>query len=206
MKKFLLLTFLANLLALSLFSQAKIGPAQQKMLDSLCNCMSHLDYSKITTAKEAHNAFMDCFTKHADLLQDVATEEGTDITDDAKMNVIGETIGKNLLKQNCGSFLKLATLMAKDKNNDEETPEIKSTSGTFKRIDNKGFNYIVLNENGSEKSFIWLHQFPDSEKFMNGATGLTGKKLKISWQSTEVYLPQAKGYYEVKEITGIEIL
>ncbi|MGZ3874908.1 MAG: hypothetical protein ACXVJD_18450, partial [Mucilaginibacter sp.] len=62
-------------------------------------------------------------------------------------------------------------------------------------------------DNGnSEKSFIWLRQFPGSEKFMNGPLTLAGKKLNISWQEIEVYLPQAKGYYKVKEITGITIL
>ena len=79
-----------------------------------------------------------------------------------------------------------------------------STTGTFKRIDNKGFNYIVITENGNEKSFLWLTQFAGSEKFMDNTTSLTGKNLNVSWKEIEVYLPQAKGYYKVKEITGID--
>jgi hypothetical protein len=82
-----------------------------------------------------------------------------------------------------------------------------NTNGKLKRIDVKGFNYIVITDgNNSEKSFLWLKQFPGSEKFMNGLTGLIDKYVKISWQELEVYLPDAKGYYKVKEITGIEVL
>ena len=33
-----------------------------------------------------------------------------------------------------------------------------------------------------------------------------GKKLKVSWQETEVYIPAAKGYFKIKEITTIELL
>jgi hypothetical protein len=38
------------------------------------------------------------------------------------------------------------------------------------------------------------------------AVKLAGKKIDITWQEMEVYLPQAKGYYVVKEITGITVL
>ena len=39
---------------------------------------------------------------------------------------------------------------------------------------------------------------------MNGTTALTGKNLKITWEEIEVYLPQVKGYYKVKEITRVD--
>jgi len=34
---------------------------------------------------------------------------------------------------------------------------------------------------------------------------LAGKRLKIGWKELKVYLPQAKGYYKVKEITSVNI-
>ena len=33
-----------------------------------------------------------------------------------------------------------------------------------------------------------------------------GKKLKVSWQETEVYIPAAKGYFKIKEITEVQVL
>ncbi|MCD8741880.1 hypothetical protein LT679_14790 [Mucilaginibacter roseus] len=183
-------------------AQKKIGPKQQKMLDSLCDCISKLDFGKISNSDDANKAFMNCFASHADQLIEVAEEEGVDLTSDDNSSALGEMIGKNLMLQKCGSFMKLAILM----DDEEEEVELQKTTGVFKRIDNKGFNYVVIAENGSEKSFIWLEQFPDSEKFMNAGSLPNGKKLSITWKELEVYLPAAKGYYKVKEIKGIEVL
>ncbi|MBK0380619.1 type 2 periplasmic-binding domain-containing protein [Mucilaginibacter segetis] len=200
MKKLLLLLVLPFVFISHLKAQDKPGPAEQKLLDSLCNSMNRLDLSKITTPEQANDAFMSCFLNYADLLTDVAEELGLNFTDDAAGEKVGELIGKELMKQKCGAFLKLAAILAKK----GDTPVALTTTGTFKRIDNKGFNYIVLTDsNGNEKSFLWLRQFPGSEKFI-APTALTGKKLTITWQEMEVYLPQAKGYYKVKEITAAD--
>ncbi len=208
MKKYLSLIITVFALNCSIVNaQTEPGPAQQKMLDSICACMSKIDISKIKTAKEANDVFMQCFTAHADLLPDLAKEQNAEFTDDAAMNRIGTEIGANLLKRNCSSFVKLAMLMGKKDEDATATVVEQVTSGTFKRIDNKGFNYIVLTDNaGNEKSFIWLRQFPGSENFMNGTTKYVGKKASIKWQEIEVYLPQAKGYYKVKEILSVDIL
>ena len=160
----------------------------------------------IHTKKEADDAFMNCFTAYADMLLDVAKEQNIEVTDDDGMHQLGTDIGKNLMKQKCGSFMQLAIKMAKD--DEVAAPIALSLSGTFKRIDAKDFNYIVITDkNGSEKSFLWLREFPGSDKFMEGAAlKLAGKKLNIKYQDIEVYLPKAKGYYKVKEITGVDIL
>ncbi|MFD0794335.1 hypothetical protein ACFQZX_11965 [Mucilaginibacter litoreus] len=147
---------------------------------------------------------MNCFENQADLLPDVAAERSVEMTDDEAMNKIGNDIGVALMKQKCTGFMTLAVKMAGKDNTKEE--RVRSTIGTFKRIENKGFNYIVLNSEGKEKSFLWFKQFSGSEAFMNSTVRLAGKKLKVTWQETEAYLPAAKGYYQVKEITAIEIL
>ncbi len=115
-------------------------------------------------------------------------------------------IAKNLLKEKCDAFLKLAVKMADTGTGNSEASSGSST-GNFKGIELKGFNYLVINDNdNSEKSFLWLWQFQVSELFMYEVTALAGIKINISWQEFEVYLPQAKGYYKVKEITGIDFL
>ncbi|MFI5137093.1 MAG: hypothetical protein ACHQIM_04645 [Sphingobacteriales bacterium] len=190
------------------FSQSDrvAGPAEMKLTDSLCASLNKLDLSKIGNGKEAQSAFMDCFMKQSALFEDVAAERHVAMDDNAAMHKIGVDIGKNLMKEKCDAFLKLAVKMA-EKTTESDESSTGTTTGSFKRIDLKGFNYLVIDtENNTEKSFIWLRQFPGSEKFMNSNTAPTGTKLKITWQEIEVYLPQAKGYYKVKEITGIDIL
>lgn len=208
MKKLLLLTLsIVGLLAVNQ-SEAQtaaptIGPAEKKITDSICNCITKVDLSKVHGKKEATQVFTDCFAGQSALLMDVAAEKGVSVTDDAAMNKLGNEIGQNLLRQNCSAILKLGVLMSGPDDDGAATDE-SSTAGTFKRIDNKGFNYIVITDSkGQEKSFLWLRQFADSEKLMNGTVGLVGKKITIKWHELEVYLPQAKGYFKVKEISGV---
>ena len=209
MKKLLIaVSFLLLLFIQKSFSQTGHvpGPAEKKLTDSLCTALSRLDMSKIGNGKEADAAFMDCFMKQSALFEDVATERNVQMDDQTEMHQIGVDIGKNLLKMKCDAFLKLAGKMAdKSKENDDESSSAGSIEGDFKRIDNKGFNYLIITDAyKKEKSFIWLRQFPGSEKFMNGVAPFAGKKVKVKYQEMEVYLPEAKGYYKIKEILSVD--
>lgn len=106
------------------FAQTSPGPVEQKLIDSLCIDMGKIDLSKITTKKEAHDAFMKCFMNHVDKLVDIAAEHHVEITDKAAMQQIGVGIGAHLLKQKCPAFLKLSLLMADKKG--ETTEETNS--------------------------------------------------------------------------------
>ena len=80
------------------------------------------------------------------------------------------------------------------------------TAGRLIRVDNKEFRYLVVADaSNRENTYIWLRYFKGSEKFIEDSAAYIGKPLKIRWQETEVFLPSAKGYFKVKEITGIEI-
>jgi len=202
MKRFFPVLILSIFYAAALHAQTQaMGPVERKITDSICNCITNLDQSKIHTKKEATDAFMDCFSKQAELLVALADEKKVSMEDNVAMHALGTGLGKNLLTQKCQGFMQLAIKMAQ-----KEDAGASSTEGKFKRIDNKGFNYIVLvDENNQEKSFLWLRQFTGSENFKNPAS-LAGKGLKIDWKEMEVYLPEAKGYYKVKEITAITVL
>ncbi|WP_107831267.1 hypothetical protein ABZR88_05020 [Mucilaginibacter yixingensis] len=203
MKRPILIAVLA-LAAVSVKAQtAGPGPVEKRLSDSLCACVTKLDLSKINTKDEAVQAYTNCVMQHADLLPDLAAEKKVQMEDQDAMRTIGIELAQTLMKQKCDAFVKLSLLMAKDK----AAALANSTFGTFKRIDVKGFNYVVITDAaGSEKSFLWLREFPGSANFMQPPYKASGKKIKITWQEMEVYLPQAKGYYKVKEITGISIL
>jgi hypothetical protein len=188
-------------------SEHKITPMEQRMTDSLCSCINKVDISKIVTKEDAVTAYTNCVGQHVDMLTSITEERHIEFTNTDAMRELGIDLAKNLLRQNCSSFMKLSMLMSKENDKGQSINESHSTTGSFKRIDLKGFNYLVVSDkNNEEKSFLWLRQFPGSEKFMSNTTVLSGKKLRIIWQEVEVYLPQAKGYYKVKEITGIDFL
>ncbi len=203
MKRFFPALIFSIFYAATLHAQTPaMGPAEKKLTDSLCSCITHLDQSTLHTKKEATDAFMECFTKQADLLVGVAEEKKLSMEDNAAMHGLGVEIAKNLMNEKCTGFMQLAVKMAQ-----KGDAESSSIEGKFKRIDNKGFNYIIVaDEDNQEKSFLWLHQFSGSETFMRDPASLTGKRLKIDWKEIEVYLPESKGYYKVKEITAITVL
>ncbi|MBS1526553.1 MAG: hypothetical protein JST19_12935 [Bacteroidetes bacterium] len=210
MNKFLLVFIVAGFYGLNLFAQSQrvLGPVEKKIVDTLCNGINRIDLSKINTQEEAVAAYTQVVTDHADMLSDLAAERHVDMADMDAMKRVGMDLALDLFKVKCEKFTELSKKMAMQVAQKEIAGEANGDAmiGTFKRIDKKGFNYIVVADaHNNEKPFLWLRQFPGSESFMNGAAQLVGKKISISWKEIEVYLPDAKGYYPVKEITGITI-
>ena len=164
MKKNLLLLILSITFIQYASSQTKPVPTavENKMTDVLCNCVGKIDLAKISNKSEATAAYIDCIGQNMDILTQLAAERNMQITDVPAMEKLGVVIAENLMKANCASFMKLSVLTVEKKNNEGTG----TTEGKLKRIDLKGFNYLVITDkNGSEKSFIWLRQFPQSEKF-----------------------------------------
>jgi len=200
---------LSSILFFALFAlrAQEAGPAQKKLTDSICKCLSALDMSKIKTSDEAQNAFVECFSKNLSFVVEVAEERNVEMSNTAAMKKIGNEVGKDLINQNCEGFIKVSALMTKDKINSNlnDQAAIQSTSGILKRIETRDFHYIIIQDkNNNEKSFIWLRQFPDSENFIAATSKMIGKSLVVRWSEIEVYLPKAKGYYKVKEIVAID--
>lgn len=186
-------------------AQTTPGPVEKQISDSVCNCLTRVDLTKVTTKEQATSVIMNCFTKNPSLIVALAEERKVNIEDQAAMRAVGVDVGKNLMKMNCDAYMKLSVIMAADKTNQLTNGHV--TQGKLVRIDNKGFNYfVIVDENKKEHSFLWLHQFAGSEKFVNGLGIYAGKKVSITWQETEVFLPLAKGYYNVKEITSLTLL
>jgi len=200
-----------TLLALSILffegakAQTEAIATQKQLTDSICNCLTKTDISKITNKQQAVGVFTDCFSKKTDLLMKLADEKKVNPTDQQAMRQIGIDVGKDLFKQNCEAFTKISVIMAKSEESKEEGNG--TSEGTFLRINLKGFNYLVIKDKNSiERSFIWLEHFAGSEKFMSATGQLAGKKLKIGWHEIEVYMPEAKGYYTIKEILSVDFL
>ena len=203
MKKIILLGVLLFFLQ-KVTAQSIISPAEQKITDTICNCLAKVDISKINNKNDAVAVITVCFGKHVDMLMEVAREKHVDPSSTAAMREIGTQIGKDLFNENCAAFTQLSIKMAEGDVAKDEGEGY--AEGVFKRIDAKGFNYIVITDkSNNEKSFIWLRQFPGSEKLTSGSARFIGKNIKIEYQEIEVYLPQAKGYYKIKEIKAVEI-
>jgi hypothetical protein len=187
-------------------AQRQVGAVEQKVTDSICACMAKKDLSTVKTKQEATNVFLGCFSKQASLLVPLAQERKVEITDKVAMRELGQDIGKNLLNQNCQSFMTVSMIMAKDEIDKEEENKNGKTEGILKRIDTKDFNYIVVTDaSGKEKSFIWLRQFEGSDKFAENGKLSIGKKVSIEWVEFEAYMPSVKSYFPLKEVVKLKV-
>jgi len=190
------------------FSQAPapVRSAQKQLLDSLCNCISKADIGAIRNKSMAMAVFSDCFSSQAELIKQVAAENNIAVTDQAGMNKLGNLIGQNLLKQNCSAAMQLSMKMT-DNGQPGGDETLSSVVGKFQRVETHRLSYIVIiDENKKESSFLWLRQFPGSEKFMNGTQNLTNKKLRVEYHDVDIYLPEKKSYSRLREITDVTFL
>jgi hypothetical protein len=178
-----------------------------KVANTVCACLSKIDMSAITTKDQATAAFMTCFVSNAAGVIDLARERKLDFSDQAAMKALGLEVGKELLVQGCTSFVQLSVKMAGAQTpNGVNVGNSEVTAGRLVRVDNREFRYLVVADAANrENTFIWLRYFKGSEKFIEIPDAYIGKPLKIQWQETEVFLPSAKGYFKLKEITGIEV-
>jgi hypothetical protein len=205
MKPSLLLSIIFFFFLTSVQAQVTMSPVEKELTGKLCDCFSKLDFTKITDKPGADKAFMNCFSVQAGLVLQLAQERKIEMSDRVGMRGLGEELGKKLVGQNCQSFLQLSMLMAKE--SDPDAALTGTTEGRLKRMDTKDFNYLVVTDTeNKEKSFIWLRQFNGSENFTGNVSKLVGQKLKISWQEMEVFIPSAKNYYKIKEVTGVEVM
>jgi hypothetical protein len=204
--KSLILLFAILIILTNVKAQTNPGPVEKRLADSICNAMARKDFSKIKTKQDAMAAFAQSFTKYPSLLLAVAEERKVNVADREAMRQLGTDIGKDLLKMNCESFMKLSIAMASNEQQKQEEVQ-HFTEGKLLRIDNKGFNYfVIVDQDKKEHSFLWLRQFSGSEAFVNGLGSNIGKTVSIHWQEMEVFLPSAKGYFNVKEIIGLAVL
>jgi hypothetical protein len=186
---------------------AQTSETMKKVADALCACLGKTDMSAITTKDQATGAFMTCFVSNAAGVIDLARERKVDFTDQAAMQALGLEVGKELLVQGCGAFVQLSVKMVGAQASDGTTVGGSGvTAGRLVRVDNKEFRYLVVADaSNRENTFIWLRYFKGSEKFIEAPDAYIGKPLKIQWREIEVFLPNAKGYFKVKEITGLEV-
>ena len=141
------------------------------------------------------------------LLMKVAEKRGISITDQAAMEKIGQELAIEMMKQNCNSFVQMSLKMSKSAEVLEEVVDASSTSGTLSSVETKEFcKFNLTDASGKKTSYYWLHHFKNSEKFIDQPSRYVGKKIKVFWRETEVYVPAAKGYYKIKEITEIQVL
>jgi hypothetical protein len=114
-----LLSVLAIITFQCAYSQTTPSPLEKAVTDSVCNCLSKIDMSKITNKDQATAAYSDCFTKKADLMMKLADEKLINPSDEDGMRKLGADIGKNLT-QSCPAFNTISKKMTAVRKHQQE--------------------------------------------------------------------------------------
>jgi len=196
------------MLYLATVARSQTDSTMKTFVDSVCKCLSRVDMNNLKDKSDAQVALTGCIlNENMGLLMQVAEKRGVSVSDKAAMEKVGQEMAMELMKQNCTAFVQMSLKMSKGMVQDEEVVSVSSTSGTLTSVETKDFcKFIVSDSKGKKLSFYWLHYFKNSEKFTDQPSKYVGKKLKVFWQEIEVYVPSAKGYYKIKEITEIQVM
>ena len=188
--------------------QAQSDSTMQRFADSVCKCLEKVDINSIKTKNAAEQAITNCFLKgNVYTFMKLCDERGISVTDEEAINKLGEELGEVMFNRKCTPFVQLSFKLAAEEMGVEKDAFASTTSGTLTAVESKEFRKLILTEAGGRKNtYYWLHHFKNSEMLIDHPEKFIGKKMKITWTETEVFLPAAKGYFKIKEIKEIEIL
>lgn len=124
-----------------------------------------------------------------------------DISDSDAMSKFGEKIG---VKMAFICPLVFEKFIAEEYEEDSNSGFL-SIEGEIDSIEENELQFIIIKEaNGKKTKLIWLRYFDGSNEYIKKPKKLIGKKVNITYQLIDCYLPQKKEYYSFKEIVGME--
>ncbi len=206
MKNFFSILLVIFFTSFGLTAQTAINKAAEKT----CDCLNKQPVPETLNQEEFTLMITKCLTQPMmDDLDNLLKAVGEKEISEGAGEKIGVQIAGKLLSI-CPKFTELTMKMSEDQKKTETVVSNDATDftvGSFTKIEQDGFNYIYLKTSeGKTESFLWMKYFKGSDKFEGDTTALVGKKIKVLWKETEVYLPKAKGYYKLKEIVEIVLV
>jgi len=188
-----------------LFSGAGLLQAQD-VLDDIasqgCECIGKLDLSGLSQ-DEKNMKFGLCLMESLGSMDQAKLKElGIDMSSQTSMQKFGEKIGMRMAAKCPDVMMKIAQMQS-----ETQVKQLSEASGTVKGIAGNELSYIQLDDGtGDLNSYLWLQRVEGADAFTGNPQALVGKKVKISFESMEIYSPKTKGYSTKKVITAIEII
>ena len=90
----------------------ELGPAEQKLNDAVCACLTNQDMSAVATKEQAASVYNGCIMQQPELIIKLATERKLSLNDQQSMNVLSAEVGKSLVARGCLAATQLALKMS----------------------------------------------------------------------------------------------
>jgi hypothetical protein len=109
-----LVSFLFSFAAKAQTDTTKANAIREKLITTICTCVSQKDPSSIKTADDVQALVMNCFMGDGlSLLMDYAKASGVDVSNSDQMRAMGEKLGEEL-SLNCPVMMKMMMNVVKD--------------------------------------------------------------------------------------------
>ncbi len=204
MKLFFSLLCCGLLWAGSLSAQDKEKVVKQ-LSDAACECINRkykeaIDPQSLSMESLMESCVVEAFLENIELIM---TEAPDILSDEAAGEKLGMEIGMRLLKD-CKTLMEVAKNSALSPQEFAEDNALRSV-GTFKKVENKGYQTLVLLTDGKEERFLILQKFEGYEQLLGQEKALSGKKVSVEWEEQELYQPKSKGFVKQKVVLSFRL-
>lgn len=180
--------------------------AQDDVLDQIasqgCDCIGKLDVTGLSQ-DEKNMKFGFCLMDKLGGLDKAQIEAlGIDMTDQASLQKFGEKVGMRMAVKCPDVMMKIAQVQS-----ETQIQSVSESSGVIKGITGNELSYIQLDDGtGDVNSYLWLKKVKGADAFLANPQSMVGKKVKITYESMDIYSPKTKGYNSKKVITAIQVI
>lgn len=200
---------------LLLLCSATVLPAQKsidRLSDATCNCLVQSQVDTVKTSPGLEKLITTCMMSNmmADLDRIMKDMKLKEFNADAGRE-IGTRVGMKMATT-CPKFMQAVSAVREAKV-DSAAHVTAATGistgtvqGTITKIDSAGFVWFTVKEaDGSLTRLLWCHSFAPSADLIKNYKTYVGRNVKIGWQLINIWLPDVKGYYDVKEMTSFAL-
>ncbi|MBC8756440.1 hypothetical protein H2O64_17330 [Kordia sp. YSTF-M3] len=199
---------------------ATIGFAQDKkdtkdvvlteMTQEVCECVSEKS-SEGLTKEEVEIQLGLCMMKSYGKYKDRLDKYLVVSLDDANsLEVLGQEIGFKMLELCPDTFMVFAKDLIEDEIKEQSNAPSKGSNtavlGNVVKLTNDQFNIVTFKgENKREYKLLWLEYF-EGQELLSDVKNLKKSKMKVSYESKEMYDPKLKDYRTYKVLRKLEVL
>jgi len=204
MKLFLSLLCCGLLWVSSASAQDKEKVVKQ-LSDAACECINRKhkeakDPQSLSMESLMESCVVEAFLENIELIM---AETPDILSDEEAGEKLGMEIGMRLLKD-CKTLMEVAKNSAFPLQELTEDTAPRSV-GTFKKVENKGYQYLVLLADGKEERFAILQKFEGHEQLLGQEKSLSGKKISITWEEQDLYQSKSKSFVKQKVLLSFRL-
>ena len=179
-----------------------------QLTDATCECAKSIE-SGSKSAEEIQMELGLCIVQGLSSdMEKYQDELGVDITDQESMQKIGEKIGFRMATK-CPEVLMLMMATQDTKLQTETTTTTTQSNqlvGKVASVEGGEFTYLILNtEDGSTHKLLWFGNIALSTEFEEDPSKLVNKEVTVSFDHTETYSFDKKGYVTRKIIKSLSL-